>query len=94
MMFLGLKSDRSFILNIGGQQVKQSKQVKLLGVQIGNSLKFDAHVKKLGRKINQKLCAFSRPFLNKEKAKMLLTSVVMSNFSYCPLNMAVLQQNC
>ena len=87
MMFLGLKSDRSFILNIGGQQVKQSEQVKLLGVQIDNSLKFDAHVKELCRKINQKLCAFSRirPFLNKEKAKMLLTSVVMSNFSYCPL---------
>ena len=87
MMFLGLKSDSSFILNIGGQQVKQSEQVKLLGVQIDNSLKFDAHVKELCRKINQKLCAFSRirPFLNKEKAKMLLTSVVMSNFSYCPL---------
>ena len=87
MMFLGLKSDKSFILNIGGQQVKQSEQVKLLGVQIDNSLKFDAHVKELCRKINQKLCAFSRirPFLNEEKAKMLLTSVVMSNFSYCPL---------
>ena len=87
MMFLGLKSDSSFILNIGGQQAKQSEQVKLLGVQIDNSLKFDAHVKELCRKINQKLCAFSRirPFLNKEKAKMLLTSAVMSNFSYCPL---------
>ena len=87
MMFLGLKSDNSFILNIGGQQVRQSEQVKLLGVQIDNSLTFDTHVKELCRKVNQKLCAFSRirPFLNEEKAKMLLTSVVMSNFSYCPL---------
>ena len=50
MMFLGLKSDSSFILNIGGQQVKQSEQVKLLGVQIDNSLKFDAHVEELCRK--------------------------------------------
>ena len=87
MMFLGLKSDNSFILDISGQQVKQSEQVKLLGVQIDNSLTFDAHIKELCRKINQKLCAFSRirPFLNEEKAKMLLTSVVLSNFSYCPL---------
>ena len=37
MMFLGLKSDSSFILNTGGQQVKQSEQMKLLGVQIDNS---------------------------------------------------------
>ena len=29
MMFLGLKSDSSLILKIGGQQVKQSEQVKL-----------------------------------------------------------------
>ena len=26
-----------------------------------------------------------RPFLNREKAKILLTSIVMSNLSYCPL---------
>ena len=38
MMFLGLKSDNSFILDIGGQQVRQSEQVKLLCVQIDNSL--------------------------------------------------------
>ena len=45
------------------------------------------HVKELCQKINQKLCAFSRirPFLYREKVKALLTSIVMSNFSYCPL---------
>ena len=86
-LFLGLRNDNSFILDIDGQQIKQSEQAKLLGVQIDNSLTSDAHVKELCRKINQKLCAFSRirPFLNEEKAKMLLTSVVLSNFSYCPL---------
>ena len=86
IMFLGLKNGNSFILYIDGQQMKQSEQVKLLGVQIDNSLIFDANAKELCRKINQKLCAFSRirPFLNKEKAKMLLTSVVLSNSSYRP----------
>ncbi len=66
MMFSGLKSDNSFILNIGGQEVKQSEQVKLLGVQIDNSLTFDAHVKELCRKINQKLCAFCSKTANKD----------------------------
>ena len=87
IMFLGLNINNSLCLNIDGQRVKQSEHVKLLGVQIDNKLHFDKHVKELCQKINQKLCAFSRirPFLNREKAKILLKSIVMSNFSYCPL---------
>lgn len=41
MMFLGTKSDDSFCLNIGGQWVKQSKQVNLLGIQVDNPLTTD-----------------------------------------------------
>ena len=87
MMFLSLKSNNSLCLNIDGQKIKQSEHVKLLGVQKDNKLHFDKHVKEQCQKINQKLCAFSRirPFLNREKTKILLTSIVMSNFSYCPL---------
>ena len=71
MIIFRLKSDNSFILNIGGQEVKQSKQVKLLSLQIDNFLTFDEQVKELCQKINQKLCAFSRkrPFLDDVKAK-------------------------
>ena len=74
-------------LNIDGQKIKQSEHVKLFGVQIDSKLNFDMHVKELCQKMIQKLCAFSRirPFLNREKAKILLTSIVASNFSYCPL---------
>ena len=87
MMFLGLKINNLLCLNIDGQKIKQSEHVKLLGVQIDNKLNFNVHVKELCKKMNQKLSAFSRirPFLNREKAKILLTSIVMSNFSYCPL---------
>ena len=61
--------------------------MKLFGVEIDSESNFDMHVKELCQKINQKLCAFSRirPFLTREKAKILLTSIVMSNLSYCPL---------
>ena len=87
MMFLGLKINNLLCLNIDGQKIKQSVHVKLLGVQIDNKLNFNVHVKELCKKMNQKLCAFSRirPFLKREKAKILLTSIVMSNLSYCPL---------
>ena len=48
---------------------------------------FNVHIKELCKKMNQKLCAFwrIRPLLNREKAKILRTSIVMSNLSYCPL---------
>ena len=87
MMFLGLKINNLLCLTIDGRKIKQSEHVKLLGVQINSKLNFNVHVKKLYQKLNQKLYAFSRirPFLNREKAKILLTVIVMSNLSYCPL---------
>ena len=74
-------------LNIDGQKIKQREHVKLLGIEIDSKSNFDMHVKEPCQKMNQKLCAFSRirPFLNREEAKILLTSIVMSNLSYCPL---------
>ena len=59
----------------------------LLGVQIDKKLNFNVHIKELCKEMNQKLCAFSRirPIFNREKAKILLTSIVMLNLSYCPL---------
>ena len=74
-------------LNINGLLIPSSKQVKLLGVNIDNSLKFEAHIKELCRKVNQKVHAFGRlrPFLGEQKAKLLFNSVIMSNFLNRPL---------
>ena len=82
-----LSVGKSCPTNIDGQKIKQSELVKLLGVQIDNQLSFDMHVMELCQKMNQKLCAFSRIrlFLNRKKTKILLTSIVISNLSYCPL---------
>ena len=56
-------------------------------LKFDSSLKFDAHIKELSRKVNQKVHAFGRlrPFLGGQKAKLLFNSVTMSSFSYCPL---------
>ena len=87
MMFLGLKIYNLLCLTIDGRKIKQSEHVKLLGVQINSKLNFNVHVKELYQNMNQKLNAVSRIrlFLNREKAKILLTVIVMSNLSYCPL---------
>ena len=84
---LGQEDMSKLCVNINGLLIPSSKQVKLLGVNIDNSLKFDTHIKELCRKVNQKVHAFGRlrPFLGEQKAKLLFNSMIMSNFSYCPL---------
>ena len=87
IMFLGQEDMSKLCRNINGLLFPLSKQVRLLGVNIDNSLKFDAHIKELFRKVNQKVHAFGRlrPFLGEQKAMLLFNSVIMSNFSYCCL---------
>ena len=87
IMFLGREDMSKLYLNINGLLIPSSKQVKLLGVNIGTSLKSDAHMKELCRKVNQTVRAFGilRPFLGEQKAKLLFNSVKMSNFSHCTL---------
>ena len=70
-----------------GQLIPSSEHVKLQGVEIDNSLKFETPLKEICKKVNQKVYAFGRirPYLGEQKSKLLLNSVVMSNFSYNPL---------
>ena len=85
--FLGLKGKNKLCLNINGQLIPSSEHVKLLGVTIDNALKFDTHVHGICKKANHKMHAIGRlrPYLGKDKSKLLLNEVVLSNFSYCPL---------
>ena len=84
---MGVKEAKKLCLNTKGQLIPSNEHVKLLGVNIDNSLKFESHVKEICKKVNQKVYAFGklRPYLEEQKSKLLLNSVVMSNFSYCPL---------
>ena len=65
----------------------EDKQVKLLRVTIDNSLNFNSRTKEICGKVNQKTSALSilRGYISEKKAKLLLNTVVTSNFQYCPL---------
>ena len=54
IMFLGQEDMNKLCLNINGLLLPSSKHVMLLGVNIDNSLKFDAYIKELCREVNQK----------------------------------------
>ena len=87
IMFLGQEDMSKLCLNINGLSIPSSKQVELLGVNIDNSLKFDAQIKELCRKVNQKVHAFRRlrPFLGEQKASYYLVQ-----FFLLPSNLAIL----
>ncbi len=87
VMFLGLREEPKFILEINDKIIPLTDKVKLLGVTVDSQLKFDDHTKALCQKANRKVSAFSRvaPYLNQEKGKILYNTFIMSNFNYCPL---------
>ena len=74
-------------LKIGSEIIWESKNAKLLGVDIHNDLNFDYHVKEIYRKANRKLSALSRVsrFQEVTKKRVLFKSFIESQFTYCPL---------
>ena len=61
--------------------------MKLLGVTINNNLHFSSHIKEICGRVHQKTNTLSRlrGYISEKKAKLLLNTVVMSNFQHCPL---------
>ena len=74
-------------IKVGVNTINCSASVKLLGIRIDNTLKFDEHVSSLCKKANQKLHALARVsnYIPSAKLKTLMKSFVISQFSYCPL---------
>ena len=87
MMFLGKKTDTKLHLNVNGKIIPEDELVKLLGVTIDSNLTFNAHIKGICGKVNQKASALSRlrDYISEKKAKLFQNTVVMSNFQYCSL---------
>ena len=67
--------------------MKNSKEQKILEVTIDNKLTFESHIKNLCKKASQKTGALSRlsNHLNDSQKRLILNSIVKSQFSYCPL---------
>ena len=86
-MFLGLKQNQEFLLEIRNIIVKATRSVKLLGIAVDDELKFGKHVKTLCQKVCKKVSAFSGvvPYMDEKKRKIMYHTFITSNFNYCPL---------
>ena len=86
-MVLGDKQNTSFVLNINGKKINNSREIDLLGIVIDNQLKFKKHIENLCKKASFKLHALRRirKFLKVEKARILANAFINSQFNYAPL---------
>ena len=77
----------SDLLRFCGEVLENSELKTLLGIQIDNKLNFENHIKSLCSKASQKLGALQRfsNLLDAQKKNLLFSSIIKSQFSYCPL---------
>ena len=74
-------------IEVGGQVIWESSEETLLGVSVETNLTFQANIEKINKKASPKLSALIRlarimPF---EKKKILMSSFIRVQFSFCPL---------
>ena len=85
-LVLGNRSN-SGTINLNGTKLASSSYGKLFGILIDRDLSFDKHIKSLCRKAGKKLNALARIInhLTHDQKRLLLNSIIKSQFSYCPL---------
>ena len=93
-LVLGNRSN-SDTINLNGAKLASSSYEKLLGILTDRDLSFDKHIKSLCRKAGQKLNALARisNYLTHDQKRLLLNSIIKSQFGYCPLIWMLLSTN-
>ena len=74
-------------IQVGEQVIWESRQERLLGVNVDKALSFKQHVENLCKNAGSKVTALARlvRILSMEKKKILMTAFIEAQFSYCPL---------
>ena len=84
--YIKLNTDKCSYL-LGKDKIWEDNEVKLLGITIDNSLKFDTHINNICTKANQKLSILSmmRNILNFEQRMIIFKPFFEFQSKYCPL---------
>ena len=86
-MCIGKNVSDSELLNLNDLNLKNGKEVEILGITLDRNLNFNRHIKNTCRKAGQKLSALLRisSHINNDKKSLLYKSTIKSQFAYCPL---------
>ena len=82
-----LITDKPFSINIDNEVIKNSKNKKLLGINLNNGIGFDTHIANICNRVSKKLHTLARisQFMNIHKRRMTMKAFLASEFGYCPL---------
>ena len=86
-MCIGKNVSDSELLNLNDLNLKNCKEVEVLGITIHRNLNFKRPIKNICRKANQKLSPLLRmpSHINTDKKSLLYKSMIKLLFTYCPL---------
>ena len=86
-MYIGKNVSDSELLNLNDLNLKNCKELEVLGITIDRNLNFKGHLKFFYRKAGQKLSALVRIswHINTDKKSLLYKSMIKSQFAYYPL---------
>ena len=86
LIISGHKHEAMFV-NINEHQIWESREQKLLGIVLENTLKFENHLSTQSKKAGQKLSALIRisKFLKFNQKRTLMKAFIEGQFGYCPL---------
>ena len=86
-MCIGKNVRYSELLNFNDLNLKNCKEVEILGITLDRNSNFKGHIKNICRKADQKLSALLRisSHINTDKKALLYKSMIKSQFAYCPL---------
>ena len=86
-MILGKCVTNQLSLFINGIKIERTSEVVLLGITIDDQLTFKTHIEYICRMAKYKLRALQRirNYLSTEKARLLATAFINSQFYYAPL---------
>ena len=89
------KDSVSNLLRFFGENPKVSELETVLEIQIGNKLNHENHIISLCSKASQKLGALQRilNLLDTQKENLLFSSIIKSQFSYCPFDLIFTQED-
>ena len=86
-MCIGKNVTDSELLNFNDLIFKNCREVEILGITLDRKLNFRSHIKKLCRKVGQKLSDLIRisSYIDTNKKSSLYKSMIKSQFTCCPL---------
>ena len=86
-MCIGKNISDSELLNLNDLNLKNCKEIKVLGFTIDGNLNFKEHMKNISRKAGQNLSALLRisSQINTDNKALLYKSMIKSQFAYCPV---------